>query len=66
MQIEEVLTELNLTPREASVYTALLELGEGTPITLARKTGLKRTTIYLDLESLRQKQLAGLINGLTS
>lgn len=61
MQIEEVLTELNLTPREARVYTALLEMGEGTPITLSRKTGLKRTTIYLDLESLRQKQLAGLM-----
>ncbi len=61
MNIEEVLTELNLTPREARVYTALLEMGGGTPVTLAKKTGLKRTTIYLDLESLRQKQLVGLM-----
>lgn len=60
MNIEEVLTELNLTPREARVYTALLSLGAGTPVTIAKKTGLKRTTIYLDLESLRQKQLVGL------
>lgn len=61
MNIEEVLTELNLTPREAKVYTTLLELGSGTPVTLAKRTGLKRTTIYLDLESLRQKQLVGLM-----
>lgn len=61
MNIEEVLTELNLSPREARVYTALLELGEGTPVTLAKKTGLNRTTIYLDLESLRRKQLVGLM-----
>ncbi len=60
MNIEEVLTDLNLTPREAKVYMSLLEMGSGTPVTLAKKTGLKRTTIYLDLESLRQKQLAGL------
>lgn len=60
MNIEEVLTELNLTSREAKVYTSLLEMGTGTPVTLAKKTGLKRTTIYLDLESLRQKQLVGL------
>ena len=61
MNIEEVLTELTLTPREAKVYTTLLELGSGTPVTLARKTGLKRTTIYLDLETLRRKQLVGLM-----
>lgn len=61
MNIEEALTDLNLSPRESRVYTALLELGEGTPVTLAKKTGLKRTTIYLDLESLRRKQLVGLM-----
>lgn len=61
MNIEEVLTELNLTPREAKVYTSLLEMGAGTPVTLAKKTGLKRTTIYLDLETLRRKQLVGLM-----
>lgn len=61
MNIEEVLTDLNLTPREAKVYMSLLEMGSGTPVTLSKKTGLKRTTIYLDLESLRQKQLVGLM-----
>ena len=60
MQLQEALTELNLTPREAQIYTALLELGEGTPLSLAKKTGLKRPTIYLDLETLRRKQLVGL------
>lgn len=61
MDIRETLTDLDLSPREADVYVALLELGQGTPVTIAKKTGLKRTTIYLDLESLRRKQLVGLL-----
>ncbi len=61
MQLQEALTELNLTPREAQIYTSLLELGEGTPLSLAKRTGFKRPTIYLDLESLRRKQLVGLV-----
>jgi len=61
MNIIDTLTDLGLTPREAQVYTALLEIGQGTPVTVAKKTGLKRTTIYLDLESLRRKQLVGLM-----
>lgn len=61
MNVNEALTGLNLTPREAQLYTALLELGQATPWQLANKTGLKRPTVYLDLESLRRKKLAGLL-----
>jgi sugar-specific transcriptional regulator TrmB len=60
MSLEESLTQLNLNDREAKIYTALLELGQATPLQLAKKTGLKRPTVYLDLESLRRKRLAGL------
>ncbi|MFH0828955.1 MAG: helix-turn-helix domain-containing protein [Candidatus Kerfeldbacteria bacterium] len=60
MRIEESLSQLDLTPRQAQIYAALLELGEATPLTLSKKTGLKRSTTYLDLETLRRKQLAGL------
>lgn len=60
MDIRDALTQLNLTPREAQIYTALLELGQATPLTIANKTGLKRPTVYLDLEALRRKRLAGL------
>jgi sugar-specific transcriptional regulator TrmB len=60
MQLEEALTQLHLNDREAKIYLALLELGQATPLQLAKKTGLKRPTVYLDLESLRRKRLAGL------
>lgn len=60
MDINESLTTLNLTTREAQIYTSLLELGQATPLQLANRTGLKRPTVYLDLESLRRKKLAGL------
>ena len=60
MNTKELLTELNLTDREATLYLALLENGSGTPTTLSQKTGLKRPTVYLDLESLRRKKLVGL------
>lgn len=60
MNVIESLTSLNLTDREARLYSSLLELGQATPLQLANKTGLKRPTVYLDLESLRRKQLAGL------
>lgn len=60
MDIVESLTELSLTEREARLYAALLEFGQATPLQLAHKTGLKRPTVYLDLESLRRKKLVGL------
>lgn len=60
MNTKELLTELNLSEREATLYLALLEHGQGTPTTLSQKTGLKRPTVYLDLESLRRKKLVGL------
>lgn len=57
MDIQETLTQLNLTEREAKIYTTLLELGSATPLVLANKTGLKRPTVYLDLESLKRRRL---------
>lgn len=60
MDVVESLTELGLTSREAKIYAALLEMGQASPLQLANKTGLKRPTVYLDLESLRRKKLAGL------
>ncbi len=60
MDIIKNLQKLNLTEREAKVYLTLLELGKTTPLAIANKTGLKRPTVYLVLEELRRKQLAGL------
>lgn len=60
MEIKEVLTQLNLSQREAAIYAELLGIEHASPAYLARRTGFKRSTIYLDLESLRQKKLVGL------
>jgi sugar-specific transcriptional regulator TrmB len=55
--IQEVLEEIGLSEKEASVYLALLEIGSGKVQGLSRKTRLNRTTIYDILESLTQKGL---------
>ena len=55
--MEKLLTEIGLTEKEAKVYLACLELGKGTAFTIAKKTELKRPTVYLILDSLAQKGL---------
>lgn len=54
MIIEE-LFNLGLTENEAKTYLAALELGESTIIRIAKKSGVKRTTTYLSVESLKEK-----------
>jgi sugar-specific transcriptional regulator TrmB len=44
-----------LSEKEALVYLALLELGEGTVIEVARKANIKRPTAYLVVEELQKK-----------
>lgn len=46
MNIEEVLRQFGLKTREITLYLGNLELGPTTVSNLARKTGIKRTTIY--------------------
>lgn len=46
---------LGLTENEAKTYLAALELGESTIVGLAKKSGVKRTTTYLAVESLKEK-----------
>ena len=50
-----------LTEKEASVYLALLELGPASVLALARRTGLKRPTIYLVLDDLSRRGLTALV-----
>ena len=57
MNINNALKDLGLTEKEASVYIALLEIGEATVIQIARQTKLKRPTIYILLDVLREKEL---------
>ena len=55
MNPQEALRDLGLEPKEISVYLALLELGEATVLSIANKSGVKRPTAYLILQSLENK-----------
>lgn len=53
MQIKELLQKFDIEGKKADVYLAVLELGSGTVIEIAKKAEIKRTTGYdilLDLE----------------
>jgi sugar-specific transcriptional regulator TrmB len=56
MHLEE-LKNAGLSENEAKVYSAALELGETSVYRLAKKSGVKRTTTYLAVESLKEKGL---------
>lgn len=47
-----IIESADFKPKEASVYLALLELGQGTVSNIARLAELKRPTIYVVLEKL--------------
>lgn len=49
---EKAIETLGFSDKEAKVYLALLELGVGSAIGIARKSGLKRPTTYVILDEL--------------
>lgn len=51
------LTELGLSENEAKTYLAALSLGPTTALKLSRATDIKRSTVYLTIESLKKKGL---------
>jgi len=55
--LEKPLEDLGFTDKEAKVYLAMLELGQGSVIDIAGKAGLKRTTVYNLLPEMLQKGL---------
>lgn len=54
---KNLLNTLGLTEDQISVYLATLELGQASMQDIARKSGVKRTSIYNFLDSLKEKQL---------
>ncbi len=58
MELEKVLQFIGLSPKEAKVYLALLELGQATVPAISKKAGIKRPTTYVVLEELQKKGLA--------
>lgn len=53
--LTQLLKNLGFSEKEATVYLTLLELNEALPAALARKSGLKRPTTYLVLETLQAR-----------
>lgn len=58
MDLVTVLEQNGLSEKEAKVYLSLLELKEALPSTISRKTGVKRPTTYVILDTLAAKGLA--------
>jgi sugar-specific transcriptional regulator TrmB len=56
-QLFKILTDTGLSGHEARVYLAALSLGPTTILQISRESGVKRTTIYSTIESLKQKGL---------
>lgn len=57
MEIISYLEKIGFNTKEALVYKALLELGQGSVSVIAKKANIKRPTAYLVLENLRKKDL---------
>ena len=53
----ETIKQLGLSDNEAKVYVAGLELGQATVQDLGKKALVKRTTVYVALEGLKEKGL---------
>ena len=60
MLLPQVLTNLGLNDKESRVYLACLELGPSSILEIAKKSGVKRASIYYIIEGLKQKQLISL------
>ncbi len=55
--LEKYLQEIGLSDKEASVYLSLLSVERASVIELSKKTKIKRTTIYVIIDSLAKKGL---------
>jgi len=59
MELEQILRELGLKEKKATVYLTVLKIGSGTVTEIAASSGVKRPTCYDILEDLISK---GLVN----
>ncbi|MFA5048180.1 MAG: helix-turn-helix domain-containing protein [Patescibacteria group bacterium] len=57
--VMDLLKELGLSDKESLIYVALLKEGSAKAVTVARKTGINRTTVYDLFDSLLQRGLIG-------
>lgn len=59
--LTSLLTDIGLDTRDATIYLALLELGETTVLPLAKQAGIKRTYCYDILASLQERGLVSYV-----
>ena len=58
MDPKESLKHIGLNEKEIQIYLSLLELGGSTVLSISKRSGIKRPTAYLVLESLVEKGFA--------
>jgi len=56
-KLVDVLEKVGLSEHESAVYFASISLGPSTVLALSRASGVKRTTVYSVIESLKRKGL---------
>ena len=56
--VSQILKNSGLSDSEARVYAALLEMGEANIAQITKKSGVNRSSVYLVLDSLREKGVA--------
>lgn len=56
-EVNNYLRLLGLSGEQAAIYLELMEQGEGTPLLIARKTGINRTKVYRLLEEMEKHKL---------
>ncbi len=61
MAFELELKKLGLSDKEAKVYVALLEIGEGPVQEIAQKSGVNRATTYVILDSLMKQGIVSTV-----
>lgn len=55
--LSSILRSCGLSEKESTIYLALLELGESTPLEISRTSRVKRPTTYVILQELAEKGL---------
>jgi HTH-type transcriptional regulator, sugar sensing transcriptional regulator len=61
MDMQSYLKDYGFDDKEASVYLALLKLGQGSVMDISKKANIKRPTTYLILESLLKRGVIDLL-----
>src|SRR3989338_8744923 len=56
-RLTDVLIKIGLSEHEATVYHSALALGPSTVLALSRASGVRRTTVYSVIETLKRKGL---------